>query len=145
MMYSMEHSGYSSLSSRASSPADRLAKAEKQTRHLKELWMFLGGIMALLTCIRFARLLWSWASKRTQAKNLLPPASNTDVEADRLPAGGLLYRCFSAFSTAFRVVLFRWTIPIGPQSVASVSELAFIFCYIAAMFAWLLADSASIF
>ena len=125
--------------------ADIALKAEQQAKSVKDLWIFLASVMALLTFIRVLRLLVSLVLPHRYAKPVqvekkdletVDPGSNGKVSWRRLPA---------AFSSAFRVVAFRLNIPIGPGSVASVAELLFILGYIVTMLICLLIDSKTIF
>ncbi|KAF8974334.1 FAD-binding domain-containing protein [Flammula alnicola] len=121
-------------------PAQRLIRNQKQLAHVKQLWYFLASVLFLLTLVRVTRYVWA---------KLAPPPEPRDVTRKRrrrkkhpfpshlfcIPEG------LSAFSTGFRIVFFRWSVPIGPGAIASMSELTFILLYIAAMFVWLLVDT----
>lgn len=118
---------------------DRLIKAELQAKYVKELWFFLTAVIALLACFRAARYLVGLIIKPSLVQ--LSKDKN-DPESIRSGNGRIsIRRVPAAVAAAFRIVAFRWTIPIGPRSVASVSELVFIVGYILAIFIWLLVDS----
>lgn len=133
----------SSLTSRSTtSPADRKLKAELQEKYVKELWFFLAAVIALLACIRAGRYICSIIFK-PKPLDLGLSNKNSNIEAiDGGQTGKLsLRRLPAACSSAFRIVAFRYTIPIGPSSVASISELVFICGYMVAIFVWLLVNS----
>lgn len=134
--------GISALTRRFSpTPADLALKAEEQRKYVKDLWIFLSCVVACLTAVRAARLLLAFAISprpaRSQSSEKVDPEmartrNNGKISLRRLPA---------AFSSAFRVVAFRLNIPVGPGSVATVSELLFILGYIATMLVLLLIDT----
>lgn len=123
--------------------ADKALKAEQQAKYVKELWIFLASVVALLTLVRAVRCLLSvvFSSRSTLGSGSISEKDDSEtVQPGR--SGRVSWRRLpTAFSTAFRVVAFRLNIPIGPGSVASVAELLFIFGYITAVFIWLLIDS----
>ncbi|KAI0068942.1 hypothetical protein BV25DRAFT_1817865 [Artomyces pyxidatus] len=133
------------LSRRTSSAADRLLKAEEQRKYVRELWIFLGSVIAALAFVRLCNIILSLT--RTHKPS---PSSPKPMEVEKgsfEPTENGAQRRISwrrlpiALATAFRTVAFRWTIPIGPRSVMSISELTFIIGYIVATFLWLLADT----
>lgn len=113
-------------------------KAEEQAKYVKDMWITLASVVALLTFIRVVRFLVS----------LVPSSKVTaaDVEKQSLgvaPPNGKIFwgRLPDAFFSAFRAVAFRLNIPIGPGSFATVAELLFILGYIAVMLILLLINS----
>ena len=139
----MPFSHSSALSRRASSAADRALKAQQQRKYVKELWFFLAAVIAILAVIRVLRFLFSLSFKPLRTERESQQEKRVSAETP-WPGhhGRVFWRRFpGACATAFRTVAFRWTIPIGPSSVASVSELTFIIGYIVAIFIWLLVDS----
>ena len=128
---------------------DRLARKQIQFEHVKDLWIFLASLLAFLTVIRVLRLLFRLftLSRRVNYVEPLEPEKQ-DVESTistiNIRINAPIHRLQSAIATTFRIVAFRWSIPIGPGSFASISELTFIFGYMAAMFLWLFLDSAFI-
>ena len=128
---------------------DRLARKQIQFEHVKDLWIFLASLLAFLTVIRVLRLLFRLftLSRRVNYVEPLEPEKQ-DVESTtstiNIRINAPIYRVQSAIATTFRIVAFRWSIPIGPGSSASISELTFIFGYMAAMFLCLFLDSTFI-
>ncbi|KII94680.1 hypothetical protein PLICRDRAFT_169410 [Plicaturopsis crispa FD-325 SS-3] len=137
----------SSLVTRSGSPptaAQRLEKADQQRKYVRELWLFLTAVIALLACVRFARLLLSrWVKPTAHRQTSTTEKGGADVESGQARRDGRvsLRRLPAATASAFRIVAFRWTVPIGLSSVASVSELTFIIGYIVAIFVWLFVDT----
>ena len=140
----------SAFASRSSSPseAELKLKAEQQAEYVKQLWLFLTAVIGLLTVINWSRLLLrtlraSRAQKRRGDNSL---ESVYVTETVPFPSGATngrlsLRRIPQAISSTFRVLAFRTTVPIGPSSVMSVSELTFIIGYVAALLVWLWVNS----
>ncbi|KAF6762356.1 hypothetical protein DFP72DRAFT_878622 [Ephemerocybe angulata] len=123
--------------------ADRLIRTEKDRKAVRDIWIFLASVLAFFTLVNLVRKL---STKLHHPQRSSPPASPSDVEKTeaRLPGKQLasrLTRVSSAVATSFRIVAFRWAIPIGPNALATVSELACICLYIAANLLWLFLDS----
>lgn len=122
--------------------ADLALKAEQQARYVKDLWILLSCVVAILTLIRVLRsiLSFSWSTRHAEK-----PCSEktTDVEAVQSGLNGRisLRRLPTALTSAFRIVAFRLNIPVGPGSVASVAELVFILGYIVVMLVLMLINS----
>lgn len=136
-----------SLHSRASttpSTADRQLKALQQSKYVKEFWLFLAGVIALLTIINATSRLLACLAKPKQH-----PVDAAYRDEKRSPeaftpgrTGRISLRRFPhALASAFKIVAFRVTVPIGPSSVASVTEVVFIVGYLAALLAFLWVDS----
>ncbi|KAI0049652.1 hypothetical protein FA95DRAFT_1488950 [Auriscalpium vulgare] len=135
------------VSQRAGSAADRLLKAEQQRRYVRELWIFLGSVLAALACFRLLRLLVSRLHKRMLSvlQGAKGPDNHSLEEAGVVPSTRVSWRRLALASGAlFRTVAFRWTIPIGLNAVASVSELSFIVVYFVATFTWLFVDTRNL-
>jgi len=89
--------------------------------------------------VNFAR--WTWSKLATPPKISSKEKADEEKHAAAKVHSSAFQRCFAALATGFRITFFRWSIPIGPGSIASISELTFIFVYIAAMFVWLFVDT----
>lgn len=140
--------GYSSLDLHArASPtaADRAIRNKVQFRHVNQLWFLLGSVIAFFTAINFGRYLYSrWTLKNPPSTDGATSANEKNGDekgTTHRNKSSTFSRAISAFQTGFRIVFFRQTITIGYNAVASMSELTFIVCYIAAMFIFLLVDS----
>ena len=137
--------GAAALSLRsAPTEADLKLKAEQQRKYVKDLWIFLACVIAFLTVIRILRLFLAFVIRPRSAK----PTSSEKGSAETVQAGRngrvSFRRVPTALASAFRIVAFRLSIPVGPGSVASVAELLFIFGYIAVMLILLLINSRHI-
>lgn len=135
----------SSSSSTQPSAADRLLKAQLQAKHVKELWLLLTAIISILTLANWSvRLLnfafqWEASSATNNPKPVLEsyiPGRTGRTSIRRLPV---------ALANAFKIIAFRWTVPIGHVAVASVTELVFIVIYTISMFVLLWVQSKNIF
>ncbi|KAI0091940.1 ferric reductase NAD binding domain-containing protein [Irpex rosettiformis] len=123
------------------SQADRLLKAMQQRKYVKDLWILLGSVIAFLTVIRTLRLLHSFtfSAKRSAARAdpSTPSTASEKVDPEALNknhSGKVsLRRLPAALASAFKVVAFRRTIPVGPGSNMNVTESLFVFGYIAIM------------
>ncbi|TDL29709.1 hypothetical protein BD410DRAFT_833972 [Rickenella mellea] len=109
-----------------------------QAKYVKEFWLFLTGVIALLTIVNFTTRLVAFLTKlgqpldRQNSSEAVPPGRTGKLSIRRIPA---------AFTSVFKVVAFRTTIPIGLSSVSSVSELVFITGYMTALLVWLFVDT----
>lgn len=140
---------YHSQFSRASSAftlADRLERAKKDTKAVRDIWLFLSAVIVFFTAVNVSRKLYSRFAPTRLASG--SSRSATDVEKTDTTSSPKLVaprsrasRVFSSTATAFRIVAFRWAIPIGPRAIATVSELVFIIGYLAANFTWLFLDT----
>ncbi|PPQ99070.1 hypothetical protein CVT24_003630 [Panaeolus cyanescens] len=129
------------IRARPSTPADRVIRNQKQREHVKQLWIFLACVLFTLTVIRFLRYV---VSRLTRNHEERPPSTDRDDKESNKQeplATSAFYRLRMALASGFRILFFRKSIPIGPGSIASLSELSFILIYIAAMFIWLLVDT----
>lgn len=124
--------------------ADRAVRNAIQVAHVKQLWYFLACVLAFFTLVQVVRYAWSKLTPPPQQRT--PINEKEDKEKNITPQAtySAFHRTLTAFSTGFRIAFFRWTIPIGPGAITSMTELTFIFSYIAANFIWLLVDSKQI-
>ncbi|KAI0082566.1 hypothetical protein K474DRAFT_1585791 [Panus rudis PR-1116 ss-1] len=123
------------------SAADKALKARQQAEYVKELWIFIASVIALLALIRYSRLGLSLLLRRLGARDepiisekptAVQPGKNGRISWRRIP---------SAFSSAFRIVAFRLHVPVAPRATFTISELTFIYGYIIAIFVWLLINT----
>lgn len=128
----------------APSAADRTLKAQQQSLYVKELWLLLTAVIGLLTVINWSSHLLRYLRHNKRDHGDAPSTiEKTSPEALGQGRTGRisLRRVPDAVSSMFNVVAFRTTIPIGPSSVMSVTELTFIVGYILAILIWLWVDS----
>ncbi|PPQ65217.1 hypothetical protein CVT26_000194 [Gymnopilus dilepis] len=123
------------------SAAQRALRKQIQIAHVRQLWMFLGGVLAFFTLLNFVRYLWSklFFTPSTRADGTKEKADEEKHSAR--PRVSTPRRSWWALATGFRIVFFRWSIPIGPSAIASVTELSFICVYIVANLVWLLVNT----
>lgn len=123
-------------------PADRALRDALQIRHVRELWIFLGCVVGFLSIVNFTARLFNVVYRSTLSKDT-SWSEKKDVENGRSSktVQYSIRRLPSALATGFRILFFRWSVPIGPGSILFISELTFILVYIAAMLIWLLVDS----
>ncbi|EKM59392.1 uncharacterized protein PHACADRAFT_169942 [Phanerochaete carnosa HHB-10118-sp] len=124
--------------------ADLALKAEEQREYVKDLWIFLASVVAFLTIVRALRLVLSLVIRPRSVASLLSEKSGAEVIQAGRNGKVSLRRLPAAFASAFRIVAFRLSLPIGPGSVASVAELTFIFGYIAVMLVILLINTGDL-
>jgi ferric-chelate reductase len=136
MVLAMIHYDDRSVASIPNSPsyADILLKVEHQAKYVKELWLFLASIIALLTVVNvISKIVDGISPPKSQAKEQYASSSGHGrFSLRRLPA---------AIASSFKIIAFRVTVPIGPSSVTSVTEIIFILGYIIALITWLFVDS----
>lgn len=124
----------------APTPADRALKNRLQEQSVKELWMFIGAVILLFSCINAGRYLFL-RFYRTNMLHLVKEKSDSEPLRS-IPKAQMSFRRLPAVClSVFRIVAFRLAIPIGPNSVMLVSELTFICGYIIVIFTCLLVNS----
>ncbi|TFK43398.1 FAD-binding domain-containing protein [Crucibulum laeve] len=125
-----------------SAAADRLIRNKKQLEHVKQLWIFLACVLAFFTCVRALGFVISCVWKPSPS-NPIPDNEKKDLEHGHTTRANTfsLRHLPLAVTTAFRIVAFRSSVPIGFNAIASISEVAFILIYIAIMLVWLLVDT----
>ncbi|KAF8592671.1 hypothetical protein K439DRAFT_1504455 [Ramaria rubella] len=123
---------------------DRLLKLAQQARYVKEVWWFLASVIAAMSLIHYGSILLKLYQHRRQ----LNARSVEEKSGEAAIPGGTgkicLRRLPNALISTFRIIFFRWTIPIGTHSVASVAELLFIAGYISGLLVWEFANSKSL-
>src|ERR1700761_1544516 len=130
------------LASGAPATADRVLKQKQQAMFIKQLWITLASVIALLTIVRILRAIYTririyrpMEEESIGEKGVhQSPAQNGNVSLRRFP---------SAFTSIFRIVAFRSTIWLGPGAVMSISEFTFIATYVGLMLMWTFVDSES--
>ncbi|KAF9468795.1 FAD-binding domain-containing protein [Collybia nuda] len=144
MSTSIDLTTVSPLNSRATA-ADRHYRDQMQIKFTKQIWYLIASVIALLACVRVARYLYSIATipKSTPEKESATKKSDLERASPRMGKISIRRLPF-ALATAFRIVSFRWTIVVGSFAISSVSELAFILGYMAAIFIWLLVDTRNL-
>ena len=130
------------------SEAELKLKAEQQAEYVKQLWFFLTAVIGMLTIINWSRFLFRTLRTPRAQKHGVDNSLDSVYVSETVPFpsgvtnGRLsLRRIPQAISSTFRVLAFRTTVPIGPSSVMSVSELTFIVGYVAALLVWLWINS----
>jgi hypothetical protein len=125
--------------------ADRAIRTQKDRKAVRDIWLFLASVIVFLTLVNVARKVAAWlhASRHIGVRRSVVDAEKRGdlTPSQQRPATSTISRLLSSTTTAFRIVAFRVPIPIGLNALATVSELAFIFAYIAANFLWLFLDS----
>ncbi|EMD40636.1 hypothetical protein CERSUDRAFT_111219 [Gelatoporia subvermispora B] len=122
--------------------AQKAEKAHQQAEYVRDLWLIIASIIVFLALIRVTRFLLarlfklSPSVKSDQSKKYsletIDPNQTRRASWRRVP---------SAIASAFRIVAFRCSIPIGPGAVASIAELTFILGYIIVMFVLLFTNT----
>ncbi|KAL5487797.1 FRP1_3 [Sanghuangporus weigelae] len=123
------------------SPAQLSEKAKLQEGYVDELWYLLTAVIGLLTIVHWSTRLYSFLRKpqRGQNNSNATNIEKTSPEASTPGQTGKasIRRLPQAFCSVFKIVAFRTTVPIGPSSVMSVTELVFITGYVIALLVWL--------
>ncbi|KAH9850710.1 ferric reductase NAD binding domain-containing protein [Lenzites betulinus] len=125
--------------------ADRTLKAIQQEKAIKELWLLITAIVALLFVVRILRFAWTVLFRRRAAQPSGGQSEKTSQETV-IPgrAGKASWRRIPAAIVAgFRVVAFRIKVPLG-VGAASLAELFFICGYIAVMLSLTLTNSSNL-
>jgi ferric-chelate reductase len=110
--------------------ARRIAHAHQ---YPKDAWIVVGSIIAFVAVCHWLGLLWTYTAARrhitastTQPPNSRRPGYNA-IKWSRLPI---------ALTNVFRVVAFRWTIPIGNDHTLSATEIFLVCAYVATVYTW---------
>ncbi|PPQ88881.1 hypothetical protein CVT25_009116 [Psilocybe cyanescens] len=135
--------------STASTAADRLIRNQKQIAHVRQLWIFLGSVLAFLTLVNAIRRLLAWLTpipEQSESGREISIEQDKDEESNKTPLprqriASPVQRCLSAVRAGFNILFFRWRAPVGPSFTASIIEQTFILIYIVAMLIWLLVDT----
>lgn len=119
-------------------PAQIKAKGAKQDLYTRDLWLFLGSVIAFFSLVNAAKKLSLSISPRTpetqgKEEGEVVPTNNT-----RKPS---LRRIPAAVASSFRVTAFRIPIPLGFGASASTFEVTLITLYMAVVLVLLLIDS----
>ncbi|KAI0720245.1 hypothetical protein C8T65DRAFT_692861 [Cerioporus squamosus] len=142
----------SRLNVRAYQPtaADKALKAAQQKRAIKELWLIISAILALLLLVRLVRSTLTILFGRHHAG--VSPASTPSEKIEKgspelvLPGrtGRASWRRIpAALGSGFRIVAFRTQVPLG-IGTASIAELFFICGYIATMLSLTLTNTKNL-
>ncbi|KAI5119903.1 hypothetical protein M0805_003707 [Coniferiporia weirii] len=136
------------LSSSSPTTEDIELKATLQAKYVKELWLFLTAVIGLLTIINWSTRIFTLLHRPDRvplgdSMPSLPSEKKSPLEAvDPGRTGRIaLHRLPYAFATSFRTLAFRTTVPIGPSSVMSVTEVVFIAGYVISLLVWLLVST----
>ncbi|KAF7433186.1 hypothetical protein PC9H_005135 [Pleurotus ostreatus] len=119
----------------SSSAADRAVRDALEAKSVQELWYILASVIGLLAFLRVARDLASNAPTVGRAETgELTEKGDAEQQSNSPTGKSSLRRLPNAIVAAFKIVAFRWSIPIGPQATMSVAELTFILGYITVIF-----------
>ncbi|KAF4574850.1 Ferric/Cupric Reductase Transmembrane Component [Pleurotus pulmonarius] len=119
----------------SSAAADRAVRDALEAKSVQELWSILASVIGLLACLRLARvLLSSTPTIGRAATGELTEKGDAEQQSNSPTGKSSLRRVPKALVAAFKIVAFRWSIPIGPQATMSVAELTFILGYITVIF-----------
>ncbi|TFK29363.1 hypothetical protein FA15DRAFT_582632 [Coprinopsis marcescibilis] len=140
-----------------SSGVDAITYADLQTRkandkhYVKDVWIFLGSVLAFFTVVNWVRRLYHlFVSTRKPRARLSAGREPSTLEKAQpvVVASSDTPSCVGAIgasiSTAFRIVVFRWSLCIGPYSLGTVGELAFVSAYISANLIWLFINTRNL-
>lgn len=127
--------------------ADRVLRTQMDLEAVRNIWLLLGSAIVLLTVINVIRQVAFWLHIHGHRH---PPTPSGDPEKrghltpPPSPPLSRITRALLSAATAFRIAAFRLPVPIGPNALATISELVFIFGYIAANFLWLFLDTRNL-
>ncbi|GJJ07267.1 hypothetical protein Clacol_001467 [Clathrus columnatus] len=127
-----------SIPSYLSNP-DRFLKLAQQADYVHEVWWFMASVIGALAVFHYCSVFLQACSSGESEPSLSSSTGTTSGEplSTTIRSGKIsLRRLPAAINSTIRIVLFRWTVPIGTNAVASVSELIFIFGYIGALLIW---------
>ncbi|KAF8875281.1 ferric reductase NAD binding domain-containing protein [Mucidula mucida] len=108
---------------------DRAIRVQRAADYPKQVWYLLASFIVFLSICHVISLLFNRA-RRIQGRN----GERGRISLRRVPL---------AFVNVFRVMAFRWTIPIGNYYTLNVAEIFLTAAYIAIIFTWSLINSTS--
>ncbi|KAF9033922.1 hypothetical protein BDZ89DRAFT_1158104 [Hymenopellis radicata] len=108
---------------------DRAIRVQRAADYPKQVWYLLASFIAFVSICHGISLLFS-RTRRIQGRN----GERGGISLRRVPL---------AFVNVFRVMAFRWTIPIGNYYTLNVAEVFLTAAYIAIVFTWSLINSTS--
>lgn len=108
------------------------------------MWIMVGTTIALLTLLHLLYLLRVRSRKHELMREL--PITKSEGDAEKGASGRQQVASWKqpllAIDTAFKITVFRWTVPYGRNYVLSLTELFFTLGYLAASLTWLLIHCA---
>ena len=133
-----------SSSQGAPSKAELELKAEQAARFVEDIWITLAcliGFVLLYRAFQSIVFLLSSPSSRNNQNN----GENNETRIHvQLPSRRTSWRNLpKAIATAFRILLFRTTLWIGPEAVVSLCEFSLFVGYVALMLLFVFIDSES--
>lgn len=109
---------------------NRSIRAALSAKYPKQVWYLLASFLTLVSLCHFASLLLS----RVQRNRVGSSSRRGAISLRRIPL---------ALVNLFRVLAFRWTVPIGSSHSLNFAEVFLTMAYIAVLFAWTLRTSTS--
>jgi ferric-chelate reductase len=115
---------------------DKARRRAHAIQYPKNAWIVVGSIIALVAVCHWVGLLWTYTfARRSQYTSTTAQSSNNTrrsrgsnaIQWSRLPI---------ALTNVFRVVAFRWTIPIGNDHTLNAMEIFLLCAYIAIVYTW---------
>ncbi|KAG7448413.1 uncharacterized protein BT62DRAFT_889147 [Guyanagaster necrorhizus] len=114
----------SSYVSLATSPnLDRNIRVARAAEYPKQYWYLIASFTVLVSLCRILSLVYAY-TRRSQGRSKV-------------------WRLFSAIVNVFRILAFRWTIPLGRSHIMNLAEIFLGVIYLAAMLIWTLINTTA--
>ncbi|OSC98884.1 iron reductase [Trametes coccinea BRFM310] len=133
-------SAVSSVLARAANP-DKPIRVGRNKEYPRQLWWLIASFIALVSLSHFLSVAVAKCSRRRTDGGTTSRPGNTRSSSDhrlswrRLPL---------ALVNAFRVVAFRWTLPVGQWQSLTFAEVFIVCAYIVALFTWAFVDTTTL-
>jgi ferric-chelate reductase len=112
---------------------DKARRIANAFQYPKNAWIVVGSIIASVAICHWIGLLWTYTSthRHIPSSTARSPKSrhreSSAIKWSRLPI---------ALTNVFRVVAFRWTIPIGNDHALNATEIFLVCAYVAIVYIW---------
>ena len=120
------------------SDSDKTIRISRNIEYPNETWYFIGCAIFLISLFHFVSLLWSLGRKSSllSANQASDDPSSEGARSPKPMASVSLRRIPLAITSAFRIAVFRSTVPLGSNFSMNLAESAIIGGYLIAMLVW---------
>ncbi|KIJ37404.1 hypothetical protein M422DRAFT_50473 [Sphaerobolus stellatus SS14] len=116
---------------------DKAIKLAIEARSVNEVWWFLAAVIGFAALLHWTSVLFAWYRRRTISSIPIQIQSEKGENLDNGHTERIsLRRVPLAIRAGLRILLFRITIPIGKESIASVTELLLVAGYVCGLLTW---------
>jgi ferric-chelate reductase len=116
-------------------------RVDRAADYPKEIWYLVASVIFVASLFHFLSFLWTYRRKASTIGHISSRRAGNDVSSEGprspRPSSSLsLRRLPQAFSAAFRITAFRWTVTLGSNFTANLAEMSVISGYVIALITW---------